>query len=71
MTPFLVLADAKRYRKKALADLYAQRWQIEVDFRSIKTHMGMEMLRCKTPDMVEKEIAVNLLAYNLIRNSIA
>lgn len=63
------LTDAKRYRKKALGDLYAQRWHIEVDFRSIKTHMGMEMLRCKTPDMVEKEIAVNLLAYNLIRNA--
>lgn len=63
------LTDAKRYRKKALADLYVQRWQIEVDFRSIKTHMGMETLRCKTADMVEKEIAVNLLAYNLIRSS--
>jgi hypothetical protein len=63
------LTDAKRYRKKALGELYVQRWQIEVDFRSIKTHMGMEMLHCKTPDMVEREIAVNLLAYNLIRNA--
>ena len=46
-------------------------WDIEVDFRSIKTHMGMEMLRCKTAEMVKKEIAVHLLAYNLIRANIA
>lgn len=65
------LTNAKHYRKKALGELYVQRWHIELDFRSIKTHMEMEMLRCKTPDMIEKEIAVNLLAYNLIRNSIA
>ena len=54
-----------------LAELYHRRWQIEVDFRSIKTHMGMEMLRCKTAEMVKKEIAVHLLAYNLIRANIA
>jgi hypothetical protein len=64
------LVDAKRHPKKELAKLYRERWKVEVDIRSIKTHMGMEMLRCKTPDMVEKEIAVNLLAYNLIRDTI-
>ncbi len=65
------LMDAKTYPKKSLAELYQQRWTIEVDFRSIKTHMGMEMLRCKTAEMVKKEIAVHLLAYNLIRANIA
>lgn len=65
------LMDAKIYPKQALAELYQQRWQIEVDFRSIKTHMGMEMLRCKTAEMIKKEIAVHLLAYNLIRANIA
>jgi DDE family transposase len=65
------LVNVRTYPKKSLAELYQQRWQIEVDFRSIKTHMGMEMLRCKTAQMVEKEIAVNLLAYNLIRANIA
>lgn len=63
------LIDPKRYPKKMLAELYKERWKIEVDLRSIKTHMGMEMLHCKTPEMVEKEIAVNLLAYNLIRDA--
>jgi len=65
------LLTAKTYPKKALAELYQQRWKIEVDFRSIKTHMGMEMLRCKTAEMVNKEIAVHLLAYNLIRANLA
>jgi IS4 transposase len=44
-----------------LASLYKERWKIELDFRAIKTHMGMEMLRCKTPEMVKKEIAVHLI----------
>ncbi|NOR81626.1 MAG: IS4 family transposase [Methyloprofundus sp.] len=65
------LMDDKTYPKTSLAQLYQQRWQIEVDFRSIKTHMGMDMLRCKTAEMVKKEIAVHLLAYNLIRANIA
>ena len=51
--------------------LYKQRWKVELDFRSIKTNMGMEMLRCKTPDMAKKEIAINLLAYNIIRGNLA
>jgi len=65
------LLAAKTYPKKELADLYHQRWKIELDFRTIKTHMGMEMLRCKTPEMVRKEIAVHYLAYNLIRANLA
>ena len=46
-------------------------WYIELDFRTIKTDMGMEMLRCKTAKMIDKEIAVNLLAYNLVCANIA
>jgi len=65
------LLNAKCYHKQELAILYKQRWKIELDFRSIKTNMGMEMLRCKTPDMAKKEIAINLLAYNIIRGNLA
>lgn len=65
------LLDAKKYHKKELAEFYTQRWLIELDFRSIKSPMKMDMLRCKSPDMVQKEIAVYLLAYNLVRASIA
>ena len=65
------LLNAKRFHKQELASLYKERWKIELDIRAIKTHMGMEMLRCKTPDMVQKEIAVHLLAYNIIRGNLA
>ena len=47
--------------------LYKKRWHIEVDLRNIKTTLGMETLSCKTPEMVEKEMWVYFLAYNLIR----
>lgn len=57
----------KAMPKSKLAWLYEQRWQVELDLRNLKTTLGMERLRCVTPDMTEKEIWVNLLAYDLIR----
>jgi hypothetical protein len=65
------LLDAKAYPKTELAKLYQQRWKIELDFRTIKTHMGMEMLRCQSAQMVDKEVATHLLAYNLIRANLS
>jgi hypothetical protein len=53
--------------KQELAHLYSQRWHVELDFRNIKTTLDMEMLRCMSPQMVEKEFWVYLLAYNSIR----
>jgi hypothetical protein len=47
--------------------LYRSRWNIEVDLRSIKAEMGMDILRCQSPQMVRKEVAVHLLAYTLVR----
>ncbi len=60
-------ADAKTYPKSELSALYKSRWQIELDIRNIKETLGMGVLRCKSPEMVAKEIWVYLLAYNLIR----
>ena len=59
--------DATEVSKRELLDLYRLRWQVELDFRSIKAVMQMDILRCKTPQMVCKEIAAHLLAYNLVR----
>lgn len=53
--------------KKALGDLYASRWNVELDLRNLKTTLAMERLHCKTPAMNAKELWVYLLAYNLIR----
>lgn len=57
----------KEATKARLHALYQSRWQVELDIRYIKDTMGMDILRCKTPVMVEKEIWTHLLAYNLIR----
>ena len=67
VTMVTTLLDPKMYPAEELAVLYAQRWRIELWFRDIKTSMGMEVLRCKTPKMVHKELEMYLIAYNLIR----
>jgi hypothetical protein len=54
-----------------IGGLYERRWDGEVDIRSIKSTMKMDILRCKTPEMVQKEIWVYLLAYNLLRTVMA
>jgi hypothetical protein len=57
----------KQAPKAVLKALYRRRWNVELDLRNIKTTLGMETLRCKTPEMAIKELWVYLLAYNLIR----
>jgi hypothetical protein len=71
LTLVTTLVDANEVDKRELVDLYGKRWQIELDFRAIKTVMQMDVLRCKSPEMVRKEIAVHLLAYNLVRTVMA
>ena len=61
------LLCSKQTSKNELRKLYKERWHIELDLRNIKTTLSMEMLSCRTPEMVQKEIWVYLLAYNLIR----
>lgn len=56
---------------KQFGDLYERRWEGEVNIRSIKSTMQMDVLRCKTPEMVHKEIWTHLLAYNLLRTVMA
>ena len=62
------LLDAQVYPSEDLADLYFQRWMVELDFRHIKITMQMDVLRCKSPQMVRKELWCHLLAYNLVRH---
>jgi hypothetical protein len=65
------LLDAALYGKDEIARAFACRWHAELDLRAIKQTMAMGVLRCKTPEMVRKEIWAHLLAYNLIRGLIA
>lgn len=65
------LLDAQAFAKEELAALSRARWHAELDLRSIKQTMQMDVLRCKTPAMVHKEIWAHLLMYNLIRATMA
>src|SRR6516165_6999042 len=65
------LLDPRQATKDELAALYRARWHNELDLRSIKSTMQMGELRCKTPEMVRKEIWAHVLAYNLIRTVMA
>jgi hypothetical protein len=65
------LLDAEQFSQDEIAKLYRLRWEAEINLRSLKIIMNMDVLRCQTPDMVRKEIWAHLLAYNLIRTVIA
>jgi hypothetical protein len=61
------LTDPKRFTKNALVDLYFRRWNAELHLRDIKISLHMDVLRCKTPEMIHKELWMHIIAYNLIR----
>jgi hypothetical protein len=61
------LTDPVRYPVEKLAELYFRRWSIELFYRDIKTTLHMEVMRTKTPAMVEKELLMHAIAYNMIR----
>jgi hypothetical protein len=65
------LLDPQQATKEDLAALYRARWNAELDLRSIKSAMQMRELRCKTPELVRKEVWAHILAYNLIRTVMA
>jgi hypothetical protein len=65
------LLDARVYRREDIADLYHRRWHVELDIRNIKQTLHMDMLSCKSPDMLAREIWVHLLGYNLVRQALA
>jgi len=70
MVVVTTLRDDQEVSREALADLYRQRWHAELDLRSIKSTMCLDVLRCKTPEMVRTELWMGLLAYNLVRHSL-
>lgn len=61
------LLDPQLYPAEQIISLYARRWSLELCFRDLKTTMGMERLRCKSPAMAQKELLTYLIAHNLVR----
>jgi hypothetical protein len=70
ITVVTTLADAEAFTKNDIAELYGVRWNVELDIRAIKQTLGLDHVRCKSPEMVRRELWVTLLGYNLIRKVI-
>ena len=71
ITIITTLTDPQAYSREDIAELYGFRWNVELDLRQIKQTLHLDHVRCKTPEMVRRELWVTLLAYNLIRKVIA
>lgn len=67
VTLVTTLLDPQLYPAQEILQAYLRRWRLEMCFDDLKTTMGMEMLRCQSPDMVQKEVLMYLIAHNLIR----
>ena len=65
------LLDADAYSKEDIAELYGFRWNSELDIRSVKSNLNLAHVRCKSPEMVRREVRTTILAYNLIRATAA
>lgn len=63
------LRDHEKYDWLDVAAIYAQRWDIELRLRDVKTTLKMEHLRVKTPETARKTLKLCLIAYNLIKAS--
>lgn len=71
LTVITTLTDPDQYTKEEIAELYGFRWNVELDIRSIKQSLNLGHVRCKSPEMVRRELWTTLLGYNLIRTTAA
>lgn len=71
ITVVTTLTDPEAYFKEDIAQLYGFRWNAELDIRSIKQALNLCHVRCKSPEMVHRELWTTLLGYNLIRTTAA
>lgn len=67
VTLVTTLTDAEAYPADKIRALYGQRWAVELHFHQIKILLGLDILRCKSPELIEKETLMHLIAYNMIR----
>jgi hypothetical protein len=61
------LLDSQKYPDAAIMELFGRRWQVELNFRDIKTSLGLDVLRAKSAALVQKEIFMQVIAYNIVR----
>lgn len=68
---FTTLVDAHQYTKEDIAELYGFSWNSELDMRCIKASLNLGHVRCKSPEMVHRDVWTTILGYNLIRTTAA
>ena len=68
VTVLTTLSDHINFPAQEFAELYVRRWQMEINLKYLKTTLGMDILKCLSPEMIRKEIAMHLIVYNLIRD---
>lgn len=68
---FTTLTDVQLYPPRRLLQLYGWRWQVELNFRTVKCTLQMDQSETKSADMVAKEFYAGLMAYNLVRGLMA
>jgi putative transposase len=56
MTVITTLLDEREFSKEDVAQLYGFRWNVELDIRSIKSNLNLDHVRCKSPEMVRREL---------------
>lgn len=61
------LIDSVKYPAEDIKEIYLKRWNVVLYFRDLKTTLGMDVLRCKSPDMIEKEILMNFIVFNMLK----
>jgi Transposase DDE domain/Insertion element 4 transposase N-terminal len=62
------LLDPETCPADALRELYGERWNVELHFHQIKVLLAMDVLRCKSPELIAREVALHRIAYNLVRS---
>ena len=67
LTLVTTLLDPVKYPAVEVAAAYLRRWRLELCLDDLKTTLGMETLRCLSPQMVAKELLAFLIAHNLLR----
>jgi hypothetical protein len=68
VTVLTTLSDHISFPAQEFAELYVRRWQVEINLKYLKATLGMDILKCLSPEMIRKELAMHLIVYNLIRD---
>ncbi len=61
------LLDSAQYPPESLGQLFYRRWAMELTLRNLKTTLQMDLLSCKSPAMLERELRMHILGHNLVR----